>query len=191
MFLNKMKTISLRIVWFVVFGMFFLNACTEDEDILPVNDQKTITTFEITFLPKSGGSPTTLKWQDLDGDGGNPPEITGGTFLADTDYSATMQLLNETTSENITLEILEQNNEHQFFFEYGSLFSNFAYEDKDGNDFPVGLATSWTTASVGSGSFKVILRHHPDKSASGVTTGNSANAGGKTDIEVEFPITIE
>jgi len=191
MFLNKKKAVSLKIVWLAVFGIFFLSACSEDEEILPINEQKTITTLEITFLPKSGGSPATLKWQDLDGDGGNPPEITGGTLLANTDYSATMLLLNETTGENITLDILEQNDEHQFFFEYGSLFSNFAYEDKDGNDLPVGLQTSWTTNSARSGSFKVILQQQPNKSALGVAGGNSANAGGKTDIEVEFPITIE
>jgi len=191
MFLNKIKAISLKIVWLAVFGMCFLSACTEDGDILPINDQKTITTFEMTFLPKSGGSPVTLKWQDLDGDDGNPPQVTAGTFLADTDYSATMQVLNETTGENITLDILAENDEHQFFFEYGTSFSNFAYKDKDGSGLPVGLQTSWTTASAGSGNFKVTLRQQLDKSASGVADGNSTNAGGKIDIEVEFPITIE
>ncbi|HBK71516.1 MAG TPA: type 1 periplasmic binding fold superfamily protein, partial [Flavobacteriaceae bacterium] len=36
-----------------------------------------------------------------------------------------------------------------------------------------------------------ILRHEPNKSASGVSDGDITNAGGETDIEVIFNITVQ
>ena len=36
-----------------------------------------------------------------------------------------------------------------------------------------------------------MLRHEPDKSAAGVSSGDITNAGGETDIEVSFNVIIE
>ena len=40
----------------------------------------------------------------------------------------------------------------------------------DGN--PVGLATSLTTGAAGSGTYTIHLEHEPEKSASGVASGD-------------------
>ena len=51
--------------------------------------------------------------------------------------------------------------------------------------------TTLTTGEAGTGTLSIILRHEPAKDASGVSDGQIANAGGETDIEVSFNITIE
>jgi hypothetical protein len=44
---------------------------------------------------------------------------------------------------------------------------------------------------VAIGSLEIVLRHQPDKDASGVDQGEIENAGGETDVQVEFPLSIE
>jgi hypothetical protein len=41
------------------------------------------------------------------------------------------------------------------------------------------------------GSLTIILRHEPDKSAPGVSEGDIANAGGETDIQLNFELIIQ
>jgi len=53
------------------------------------------------------------------------------------------------------------------------------------------LANTLTTDAAGSGTITVILRHEPDKGASGVNDGDITNAGGETDIEVTFDVTVQ
>ena len=65
------------------------------------------------------------------------------------------------------------------------------YADTDSNGNPLGLLTSVTTGEAGSGIIQVILRHKPDKTASGVASGDITSAGGETDIDIEFAVTVE
>lgn len=97
----------------------------------------------------------------------------------------------ETPRENITTEIQEEDEEHQFFFQSNVDDLTIAYTDQDDDGNPVGLNTSLTTGEPSSGSITIILRHEPNKTASGVSSGDIANAGGETDIEVVFPIDVE
>ncbi|MEZ7887763.1 MAG: type 1 periplasmic binding fold superfamily protein, partial [Flavobacteriales bacterium] len=61
--------------------------------------------------------------------------------------------------------------------------------DEEGN--PIGLSTVLTTGEMGSGTITVTLRHEPNKDAAGVSSGDIANAGGETDIEVTFNVEIQ
>ncbi len=186
-----MKTNYSALLLGILLHLFLMTACSDDKDPQPVNDEEEITTLRMTFTPQSGGNAVTLEWKDLDGAGGNAPIITAGTLQANTSYSASLELLNELENESITAEIQEEDDEHQFFFTYGNLFTAFNYADTDGNNLPVGLQTSWTTGAPTSGTLNVILRHQPNKSASGVAQGDATNAGGETDIEVGFQLTIQ
>lgn len=97
----------------------------------------------------------------------------------------------ESPAEDITEEIEEEDDEHQFFFTSSVGGWSVSYDDADGEGNPVGLATKLTTTGAGSGSLTVILRHEPDKSASGVAGGSITNAGGETDIEVTFDVEVK
>jgi hypothetical protein len=81
--------------------------------------------------------------------------------------------------------------EHQFFFTPAGLMLNVTYLDMDSLGYPVGVLTTIGTFQDATGTLRVTLRHMPDKAAAGVSDGDITNAGGETDIEVTFPITIE
>lgn len=184
-----MKKLSLLITLFSTILIF--TACKKDPE--EVVDEEVITTLTYTLTPDSGGTPVILSFRDLDGDEGNAPTITGGTLAANETYSGVMDLLNEseTPAEEVTEEIEEDDDHHQFFFQSTVSGLNVSYDDEDEDGNPVGLKTNLATGAAGSGTLTIILRHEPDKSASGVADGNIENAGGETDIEVEFDIDVQ
>ena len=64
--------------------------------------------------------------------------------------------------------------------------TDLSYADTDANGAPIGLETTMTTGDAATGKLQVTLRHEPDKGATGVAQGDITNAGGETDIQVEF-----
>jgi hypothetical protein len=159
----------------------------------------------LTFEPSSGGTSIVAFASDPDGDGVQDITVDGAINLqANTSYTLTLTLLNElaemsSPEYNITDEVEEEGDEHMFFFAWtGNVFSNPAgdgnidsrqdlvnYNDEDINGLPVGIVTTWTTGTVSSGTFRVVLKHQPQlKSA---TSGADA---GETDLDVEFDIIV-
>ncbi len=174
-------------------ALFSFSSC-EDDNPEPTQDPELITTLTLTMTPQGGGDAIVFRFQDLDGDGGNAPTITNGVLAANTIYDVTIELLNESVSpaEDITAEVGEEAEEHQFFFDItGGLNVTYGYRDSDANNNPIGLAIVLNTGEVSSGKFQVTLRHEPSKNASGVSDGDITNAGGDTDIEVTFDIDIQ
>lgn len=175
-------------------SLFFL-ACKKDEPNDPVipNEEEIITTLNYILTPMGGGSPVILTFRDLDGDGGNPPSITHGILDTNTTYIGSIELLNELENPvgNITEEVEEESNDHQLFYQSTIPQLVIEYADSDLNNNPIGLATELRTENSSSGNITVTLRHKPDKSASGVSSGSITNAGGETDIEVTFKIDVQ
>ena len=157
------------------------------------NEEEVITTLNYTLTPSGGGTAVTMTFQDLDGDGGDDPVITGGTLAPNTTYTGDLELLNETETpaEDITEEIEEEDADHQFFFTTTVAGLSVAYADMDDDGNPVGLESTVTTMASGSGEMTIILRHEPNKSGAGVAGGNITNAGGETDIEVTFNVDVQ
>ena len=175
-------------------------SCKKDDPVEPVitNEEEVITTLNYTLT--NTNDPTdvvVLTWEDLDGDGSGLANITDGTLKASSTYIGSMELLNktETPAEDVTEEILEEDDEHQFFFESSESTITVAYSDNDATaspgPYPVGLQSLLTTTTVGQDTLKVTLVHTPDKTATGVSDGDITNAGGSVDLEVSFPINIE
>ncbi len=166
----------------------------KNNDPAPVNEAEVITTMTATLTPNGGGAAITLKTKDADAGGPNAPVVTvSGPLAANTVYNGTIELLNElkTPAEDITAEVRKENAEHQFFFQATNNIVTVAYADKDANNLPVGLSFTVTTTTAGTGTLTITLRHKPDKTASGVSSGNIANAGGSTDITQTFNITVQ
>lgn len=168
-------------------------SCNNDDPVV-VNEEEVITTLIATLTPTGGGDTVELKTQDLDGDGPNAPEVTvSGSLAANTVYNGTIEILNEleTPAEDVTEEIEEEADEHQFFFDATNNIVVASYSDTDSNNLPVGLEYTITTTTPGSGTLTITLIHEPDKTATGVSDGDITNAGGSTDITETFDITVE
>ncbi|TAF35014.1 MAG: type 1 periplasmic binding fold superfamily protein [Cytophagales bacterium] len=158
------------------------------------SDQENLTTLKLIFKNKASGVEQTFVYADKDGVGGNNP-TQDPIILADgANYDLTLQVLDEsgTTAKDITPEIITKGEEHQFFFTNSSIGTlvNVKYEDKDAKNNPIGVKNTLTSIRAGKGKFRVSLRHEPNKSAAGVKDGQIANAGGETDIEADFDISV-
>lgn len=185
------KVLSFTLV--ILCSLLFIT-CKKDP-VTPVvtNEEELITTINYTLTPTNGGTAVILTFKDLDGDGGEAPVITGGTLAANQTYTGKLALLNEseTPAEDITEEIEEEDEEHQFFFQSSISDLTITYNDQDENGNPIGLNSTLNTGNAATGSITITLRHEPNKSAEGVSEGNINNAGGETDIEVTFPLNVE
>ena len=185
-----MKTV--KFLSTTIFATALIFSCSSDDDSTPepVLEEEVITTMTIT-LTADGQGDVILQTQDLDGDGPNEPEITvSGDLASGTVYNGSILLENETESpaENITLEVEEEDDEHQFFYTVGSgLDATVDYENFDADGNPLGTAFRLTTgSSAGSGSLTFTLRHEPKKP----NNGTLSDAGGETDISASFNLTI-
>lgn len=188
-------------------------ACADDDDSSPVGpeepddheeeedhhgpgEEELITTLKLTLTPSGGGSALTVQFQDLDGEGGAAPVVDRIVVAAGTDYDGAVQVLNESESpaENITEEVEEEAEAHQFFFETLGGFSSatVAYADKEsdygtnsGADHPVGLAFTLSVPdNAQNGQFRVILSHFDDAPKDGETRSD------ETDIDVTFQVEV-
>lgn len=194
-----MKSIKLFALLFI--SSLAFTSCSDDdkEDPGSINEEELITTLKLTLTgPGTATTATTIEYKDIDGDGSGQAVITpaaGLTLAKNTTYTAKILLLNETESpaENITTEVADEADEHQFFYTAtSSLNADFAYAGtNDSNGNPVGIDFVITTGDASNGSITIVLKHEPNKTAQGVKEGNAANAGGETDIQVTFPIKIE
>ncbi len=175
------------------FGLAILAVgCKKEEDPKIPNEEEVITTLIYTLISQDMSDTVVMRFQDLDGDGGNAPIIIGGTLMANTVYNGSLELQNENEGEDITVEVEQEAEEHQFFFEVNNgLDATVDYDDTDMNGKPIGLKSILNANTASSGQLKIILIHEPDKDAQGVSDGDPTNAGGETDLEVTFDVDIQ
>lgn len=162
------------------------SACDKEDPTIP-NEEELITTLIYRLEPLGAGDPVELKFQDLDGDGGDPPVITSPPLQANMTYQGSITLLNEVDGENITEEVEAEALEHQLFYVIDPLKVEIEYLDQDSNNNPLGILTKLSTSGATTGDLTIILRHEPSKPNDGTPEG----AGGETDIEVTFPLTVQ
>lgn len=190
-----MKTIKFLCI--SILSLTFFVSCSDDDNDnpVPVNEEEVITTLKVTLVPQGFGTVVTFESRDLDGDGPDAPVVTvSGDLVASTSYSGTVEVLNELEdpAEDITLEVLDEAEDHQFFF---SLSDNsgidITYSDQDANGNPIGVEFSLLTSNASVGNIlTVTLKHEPNKSAEGVNIGDITNAGGETDVEESFTFNV-
>ena len=173
--------------------------CSDDDDhddhSHPVNEEEVITTVEVTL--SDGTNSYVLIWEDLDGDGPDLPIITGATIPSNS-YDAEIQLYNKTLDPTddeyvVTTEILEEDVDHQFFFNASNGLNvfDFVYADADVDGNPIGQQFIIEDVSGSGGDLNIVLLHAPNKNAVGVSDGDITNAGGDTDIDITFPIIVQ
>lgn len=202
---NPLKDLSkLRLLLVLVLASFVWS-CDEDE---PEKEDtpELITKVTLTFTPDGGGTPIIVTATD-------PDNIGSQDIVADkpislklnTTYSLSITLVNGLADPadedyNITNEVLEEADEHMFFFAWTGGFNNpegdgnidnradvVRYEDVDEDGLPVGLTTTWTTTTVVTTgkTFTILLKHQPD-----LKSATSTSEDGETDVNLEFGLEI-
>lgn len=196
----------------VVFSgaLIALSGC-ENDDPIPENIPELITKVTLKFTPSGGGAAVSVTATDPDGEGVKDLIVDGPINLSKgVQYTLFLELINGLYNPvddgyNITTEVEEEGDEHQFFFSFsdgvfsspigsgnikdnaGSSVGSINYLDKDDNGLPIGIETSWTTANVTSTnkSFRVLLKHQPD-----VKSSTSTSLDGESDLNITFVLNV-
>lgn len=188
--LKSMKTIKLLAILFIATSVF--TACSDDDHVHGGDDHEgeVITTVIYTLTNTTNSADTVVfTYTDLDGEGGaDGTSVTVGNLKANATYTGSIQLLNatENPADDITKEVKEESNEHEFFYT-NTAGLTITKTDKDKNNNPLGVDTTVAAGAAGNGTLTVVLKHEPTKP----NDGTAAGAGGSTDVEVTFDVTIQ
>ena len=181
-------------------------SCSKD-DPQKEDTPELITEVALIFTPTGGGASVVATATDPDGEGVQDLVVDGPIDLvAGTQYVLTLELVNSLVpvgqpGHSITDEVAEEGQEHMFFFGWtGNVFQTPSgdgnidnrsdevdYIDMDAGGLPLGLLTTWTSASAaGSGTFHLILKHQP-----GSKTTTSGSTVGETDLDLTFTVNVQ
>ena len=200
-----------KLIAFVA-ATFLVSGCTDVEhDHDHDHDHEVMTTVVLNFTDDDSGDLLTFQWADPEDDG--DPVIDDIALMDGSSYSLSIQILNELEDpvEDVTTEIGDEADEHQFFFTGSAVQSlstgtnddavvEQSYDDEDDDGLPLGLDNSITTLGVGSGDFVVTLRHLPEENgaavkvagmAEDVASGGFESIGGANDVQVAFDLTVQ
>jgi hypothetical protein len=207
-----MKTLSLKLLSITCIAVMLgvLSAC-KNNDPKKEDTPELITKATLTFTPSGGGSPVVVTATDPDGEGVQSINVDGPiNLVVNKSYVLTIALINElaqssTPEYNIANEVQSEGIEHMFFFSWtNNVFSdptgngnidnrndlvNYTggANSKDANNRPLGLTTTWTSAtSAASGSFRVLLKHQPE-----LKSDTSDSNTGETDLDITFTINVQ
>lgn len=187
--INKMKTAKYFAT--AIFATMLFASCSSDDDTPEiVNEEEVITTVTVTLTNSEDADDVrTLQMRDLDGDGTDVAVYTVDNLTANTTYTGSIVLLNETVdpAEDVTEEVEEENTDHQFFYTPSTglnVTTEYANYDDDGN--PLGTEFTLTTGEASTGTLTFTLIHQPTKPNTGLSDAN-----GETDAEATFSVTVE
>lgn len=108
---------------------------------------------------------------------------------ANTLYTTKIVVLDESgaTAEDISSEIKEEDDEHEFFFVPSPAdLLTVTKTDRDSNSRPVGLESTIQTGAAKTGTLRVVLKHQP-----GLKSNTSTIATGETDVDVTYNIQVQ
>lgn len=177
-------TLGIKKIMFLFAGLILTQSCSKD-DPDHIHDHDEIT--HVTLVIEASNEPTqTIVW---DNDAQNPETIT---LKANTDYSVGISFTNEEIAgevENITLEIVEEADVHQVFYEFSSVNVNVTTNTNDtvdSNGFPVLLNSIWNANAIGTGVVRTYLIHEPtNKNAT-----DRDGMGGFNDVSIDIPVNV-
>ena len=172
---NGAKTLFLAFI--------FIISCSKD-DPDAVNEQEFISNVLMT-IESADGTSQTVDW-DLS-------EMNSQTISlkVNTDYNVGLRFINSsdpTDVEEVTLEIIDEADEHQVFFEFADVSVNVTSASNDTKDGSRGvlLNSVWNASSTGTGLVRVYLIHQPTNFNATTREG----LGGFNDVAIDIPVSI-
>ncbi len=173
-----------------------LTACDKPGDDDDAGEQEFITKVTVRLVEQGTGNVINIIWNDPDGDG-RGDFVGAGNIRANSSYKGTVTLLNELATDpnerDMTKEIKEEADEHQFFYTFSSNLAPFAtivITDRDKRGLPLGLEFDLTTKALPGGtvslvgSLNIVLSHYT------TITKTGTNPGNEEDINISAPVSI-
>ncbi|WP_435353874.1 hypothetical protein [Emticicia sp. SJ17W-69] len=170
-------------------SVLLISSCKKDS-VEAADENELITSVKLTFA--TGGITQTFAYADPDGDGGKAPIIEIINLKANTTYTMTIEILDESKNpvSNITNEVSTKRDEHLFVYtpSPASLLT-YSYGDKDSRNLNVGLTGSVKTGATATGKLKVQLRHQPP--INGKASKDGSITPGSDDVNIDFNVNIQ
>lgn len=200
--MKKIFTVNKSIAFLAAAAVLTFSACKkekhDDHDHDHENENEEITTVKLTFTNAATPAEKVIAtWKDMDGAGGNAPQITAINLKANTTYLLATELLDErkNPADTVTHEIAEEADEHRLFHLFFvnanapvtdsvTTAATVTPLDKDGKNLPIGLDVQVATKAAFKGYFRMVVRHQP-------TGKDGSYTPGSTDAQAEFPIEIK
>jgi len=167
---------------FYCLTLLFTSCSKDDPDA--INEQEYISNVVVTLASEDGESQTV----DWDLSEMNSQNIN---LRVNTNYNVNVSFLNNSDPsdvDNVTLEIIEEADEHQVFFEFADVDVSVTSAS---NDTKVGtrgvlINSVWNATSAGTGLVRLYLVHQPTNF--NATTREAM--GGFNDVSIDIPVTI-
>ena len=195
------KTFVFAIILFVV-------SCDKDDSPDPENEEEAITKAVLVVTNTSDNSSETYNFEveghhhdhdddhadDDDDDDDHEGEHMEVELESNSTYLFEITFFNESDPSNsidVTKEIIEEADEHVFFYELTDssiTIESAAGDTIDSSGDPIHLKTEWTTTSAAIVDIVGYLIHEPI-TKTGVST--RTDLGGSTDEEIEFEAHVE
>ncbi len=195
------KTFVFAIILFVV-------SCDKDDSPDPENEEEAITKAVLVVTNTSDNSSETYNFEveghhhdhdddhadDDDDDDDHEGEHMEVELESNSTYLFEITFFNESDPSNsidVTKEIIEEADEHVFFYELTDssiTIESAAGDTIDSSGDPIHLKTEWTTTSAAIVDIVAYLIHEPI-TKTGVST--RTDLGGSTDAEIEFEAHVE
>lgn len=183
-----MQPFLLRSAAFLGITSLLWVGCKKADNPNNETEHESINKVELTFR-QGATTAGVFVVEDADGDGGNPPSRIDTIRLNPSQaYTVDTKVftISAGTTRDITPTILAQGTVHEFYYLPTGVSLTIAKTDRDANNFPLGLASTWTSGGAGSGSVQIKLMHKP------LLKGpNDAPTVGHSDIEIAMPVKIQ
>ena len=177
---NFLKKLNFKLLLLVLVTFY---SCSKD-DPDAINEQEFISNV-IIVVESSDGSTQTIDW-DLS-------EMNSETInlKVNANHNVGLSFLNSsdpTDVDDVTLEIIDEKDEHQVFFEFADVSVNVTSASNDTKDGTRGvlLNSVWNPTSTGSGIVRVYLIHQPTNFNATTREG----FGGFNDVAIDLPVSI-
>lgn len=193
---------------FVFAIILFVVSCDKDDSPDPENEEEVITKAVLVVTNTSDNSSETYNFEveghhhdhdddhadDDDDDDDHEGEHMEVELESNSTYLFEITFFNESDPSNsidVTKEIIEEADEHVFFYELTDssiTIESAAGDTIDSSGDPIHLKTEWTTTSAAIVDIVGYLIHEPI-TKTGVST--RTDLGGSTDAEIEFEAHVE
>lgn len=165
-----------------------LYSCKKPNPVMP-HPEEEITSVDVVFI-KMDGAMESLDSTKVTFNASGVPTPSVAILESATSYRILVTPFNGSTS--LVSEILDEGDEHQFFFFSTPTngITSYAYKDIDGDGRGIGTDGLITTG-VTNCDLNIILRHGLNKASSAAANYNSENyadAGGEDDLNIVLPI---
>jgi hypothetical protein len=182
-FINSAYTHISRIAIVFALSVFFIQ-CKKDTPE-EINEEEVINRVTLT-VTAADGSSNDYTWNQGDA-------IPTIPLAANTISNVSVHFYDASDAsdiEDITEEVIEEADEHFVFYQISSAslsISAASNDVVDADGISINLKTEWTAAAASSGAVRVYLIHEPT-SKTGASRGE---LGGSTDVELDFPVSIQ